>query len=147
MKSLKKQRRIQILAVSAIALILASALIGYGFQGSINLYRAPTQVIEDPPRDGEIFRLGGLIEEGSLVRGQENAVSFIVTDNVQNVPVRFTGIMPDLIAEGQGVVATGKMAGDTFIASEILAKHDEQYMPREVIDSLKESGEYVAPNS
>ncbi|CAM3004297.1 cytochrome c-type biogenesis protein CcmE [Paracoccus aminovorans] len=147
MKSLKKKRRIQILAAAAIALILAVGLIGYGFRDGINLYRSPSQMAENPPAAGEVFRLGGLVEDGSLLRGAGETVSFRVTDGGASIPVRFTGVLPDLFAEGQGMIGTGRMEGETFVASEILAKHDENYMPREVIDSLKEQGVYEDPNS
>jgi cytochrome c-type biogenesis protein CcmE len=89
-----------------------------------------------------MFRIGGLVEAGSLLRGQGDTVSFAVTDTNVVVPVRYTGILPDLFAEGAGMVALGKMEGDTFIATEVLAKHDETYMPKEVIDALKEQGVY-----
>lgn len=147
MKSLKKKRRIQVLIAAAVALLLAVGLIGYGFRDGINLYRSPSQMAGDPPGAGEVFRLGGLVEEGTLVRGAGETVSFRVTDGGASVPVRFAGVLPDLFAEGQGMIGTGRMEGDTFVASEILAKHDESYMPREVIDSLKEQGVYEDPNS
>ena len=147
MKSLKKKRRIQIIVAAAVALVLAVGLIGYGFRDGINLYRAPSQMAENPPSSGEIFRLGGLVEEGTLVRGASETVTFSVTDGGASVPVRFTGVLPDLFAEGQGMIGTGQMQGDTFVATEILAKHDENYVPREVIDSLKDQGIYEDPNS
>ena len=147
MKSLKKKRRIQVLIAAATALVLAAGLIGYGFRDGINLYRSPSQMASDPPGAGEVFRLGGLVEDGTLVRGASETISFRVTDGGASVPVRFTGVLPDLFGEGQGMIGTGSMQGDTFVASEILAKHDESYMPREVIDSLKEQGVYEDPNS
>ncbi|CAM3742336.1 cytochrome c maturation protein CcmE [Paracoccus yeei] len=147
MKSLKKRRRIQVLVAAAAALVLAVALIGYGFRDGINLYRAPSQMADNPPQAGEVFRLGGLVETGTLMRGAGETISFRVTDGGASVPVRFTGVLPDLFAEGQGMIGTGRMEGDTFVATEILAKHDESYMPREVIDSLKEQGVYEDPNS
>lgn len=147
MKSLKKKRRIQIIVAAALALVLAVGLIGYGFRDGINLYRSPSQMAESPPEAGEVFRLGGLVEDGSLIRGASETVSFRVTDGGASIPVRFTGVLPDLFAEGQGMIGTGLMEGDTFVATEILAKHDENYMPREVIDSLKEQGVYEDPNS
>lgn len=147
MKSLKKRRRIQVLVAAAAALVLAVALIGYGFRDGINLYRAPSQMADNPPQTGEVFRLGGLVETGTLMRGAGETISFRVTDGGASVPVRFTGVLPDLFAEGQGMIGTGRMEGDTFVATEILAKHDESYMPREVIDSLKEQGVYEDPNS
>ncbi|WP_374644093.1 cytochrome c maturation protein CcmE [Tabrizicola sp.] len=145
MKGLKKQRRIQIIALAAVALIGATGLVGYAMQDGINFFRSPTQVMEEPPREGETFRIGGLVEEGSLKRGAGTEVAFAVTDTNATVPVRYTGILPDLFAEGQGVVALGKMEGETFVATEVLAKHDETYMPKEVVDALKEQGVYVDP--
>jgi len=147
MKSLKKKRRIQVIIAASVALILAVGLIGYGFRDGINLYRSPSQMAGNAPEPGEVFRLGGLVEEGSLVRGASETVTFRVTDGGATVPVSFTGVLPDLFGEGQGMIGTGRMEGDTFVASEILAKHDETYMPREVIESLKEQGVYEDPNS
>lgn len=147
MKSLKKKRRIQVLIAAALAIGLAAVLIGYGFRDGINLYRAPTQVVEEPPATGEVFRLGGLVEDGTLTRGAGETITFSVTDGAYSVPVTFTGVLPDLFEEGQGMIGTGQMQGETFVATEILAKHDENYMPREVIDSLKETGVYEDPNT
>lgn len=144
LKGLKKTRRIQIIAVAFVALALSTALIGYAMRDGINFFRSPTQVTTEPPRPGEVFRLGGLVEIGSLLRGQGDTISFSVTDTKTVVPVRYTGILPDLFAEGSGVVGLGQMQGGTFIASEILAKHDENYMPKEVIDALKAQGLYQA---
>lgn len=147
MKGLKKQRRIQVIIGSFAALISAFAVI-YFFVPStaFNLFRSPTEVYQNAPSPGEIFRIGGLVEAGSLTRGQGETVTFRVTDTNASVPVSYTGILPDLFAEGQGMVGTGQMQGDTFVATEILAKHDETYMPKEVIDSLKEQGVYQEPS-
>lgn len=145
MKGLKKTRRVQIILVTFAALILATGLIGYAMKDGINLFRSPSQIATEPPQPGEVFRLGGLVAEGSLVRGQGDTVTFQVTDTAQTVAVSFKGVLPDLFAEGAGVVATGQMEGATFVASEILAKHDETYMPKEVIEALKDQGTYVAP--
>lgn len=146
LKGLKKQRRIQIIALASVALVVSTALIGYAMRDGINFFRSPTQVVETPPADDEVFRIGGLVEEGSITRGQGETVTFRVTDMNQSVPVAYTGILPDLFAEGQGMVGTGKMVDGTFEATEILAKHDETYMPSEVVDALKEQGVYVDPN-
>lgn len=146
LKGLKKQRRIQIIALAAVALVVSTALIGYAMRDGINFFRSPTQVVEAPPSEGEVFRIGGLVEEGSITRGQGETVTFRVTDMNQTVPVAYTGILPDLFAEGQGMVGTGKMVDGTFHATEILAKHDETYMPSEVVDALKEQGVYVDPD-
>ncbi|WP_128254330.1 cytochrome c maturation protein CcmE [Falsirhodobacter deserti] len=145
MKGLKKRRRIQIIALAFVALAGSTALVGWSMQSGINFFRSPSQVLTDPPREGEVFRLGGLVLEGSLVRGQGETVSFSVTDGGAIVPARYTGVLPDLFGEGEGVVGTGTMEGDMFVATEILAKHDETYMPREVVDALKEQGVYEAP--
>ncbi len=142
LKGLKKQRRIQIIALAAVALVGATGLVGYAMRDGINFFRSPTQVMEEPPAAGETFRIGGLVVEGSIIRGEGTEVSFAVTDTNATVPVRYNGILPDLFAEGQGMVALGKMEGDTFIATEVLAKHDETYMPQEVVDALKEQGVY-----
>ncbi|HQY43354.1 MAG TPA: cytochrome c maturation protein CcmE [Paracoccaceae bacterium] len=147
MRNLKKTRRIQVILLAAVALIVATALIGYGLRDGINFFRSPTQVLADHPAEGETFRLGGLVEEGSLVRGAGETISFRVTDGAASVPVSFTGVLPDLFGEGQGMIGTGRMQGETFVATEILAKHDENYMPKEVIDALKEQGTYVDPNA
>ncbi len=147
MRNLKKNRRIQIILLAVVALITATALIGYGLRDGINFFRSPTQVLADHPGEAETFRIGGLVEEGSLVRGEGATVTFRVTDGNATVPVSFTGILPDLFAEGQGMIGTGRMQGGLFVATEILAKHDEDYMPKEVIDALKEQGTYVDPNA
>lgn len=147
MKSLKKRRRIQIIFLAFVALIAATGLIGYGMRDGINLYRSPSEFAQNPPADGEVFRLGGLVEPGTLERGQGETIRFRVTDGGASVPVSFTGVPPDLFGEGEGMIGTGRMVGDTFVASEILAKHDENYLPREVIDSLKAQGIYEAPDS
>lgn len=140
MKNLKKQRRIQVIILMFIALGLSVALIGYGLRDGINYFRSPSQVLQDPPDPSEIFRIGGLIEEGSIVRGSGQVIKFIVTDTNARVQVEFNGILPDLFAENQGMIGTGNYINNTFQAYEILAKHDEKYMPKEVVDMLKEQG-------
>ena len=136
---LKKRRRIQMVAAGAILLAVATALIGYAMRDGIEFFRTPGQLAADPPREGERFRLGGLVEEGSVVRNGDS-VSFTVTDGSAEVTVSFTGLLPDLFREGQGVIATGRLEGGTFTASEVLARHDESYMPKEVAEALKEQG-------
>lgn len=147
MKSLKKKRRMQVLALAAFALIVATVTIGYSMRGGINFFRAPSQLATEPPGPGEVFRLGGLVEKGTLKRGQGKVILFEVTDGGASVPVKFAGVLPDLFKEGQGMVGTGTMENGTFVATEILAKHDENYMPKEVVDALKEQGVYEPPKS
>ncbi len=147
MKSLKKQRRIQIIVLAFVALTLSTALIGYAMRDGINFFRSPSQVLEEPPAPNEVFRLGGLVEEGSLVIGESETITFSVTDGGASVPVTYTGIRPDLFGEGEGTVATGSWVNGVFQATEILAKHDEEYMPKEVIDALKEQGVYQETDS
>ncbi len=147
LKGLKKQRRIQIVALAAVALIGATGLVGYAMRDGINFFRSPSQVMENPPGPGETFRIGGLVVEGSIVRGEGTEIAFAVTDTNATVPVRYTGILPDLFREGEGVVALGRLEGGTFVATEVLAKHDETYMPKEVVDALKEQGVYVDPKA
>ncbi len=145
LKSLKKQRRIQIVALAAVALVLSTALIGYAMRDGINFFRSPSQVAEAPPDPSETFRIGGLVEPGTLVRGAGEQIRFSVTDGGASIPVVYTGVLPDLFGENEGMVGTGRYVDGVFVASEILARHDETYMPKEVIDALKEQGVYQEP--
>ncbi|KIN72929.1 cytochrome c maturation protein CcmE [Sulfitobacter guttiformis] len=147
MKSLKKQRRIQLIAVAVVALIGSTALIGYGMRDGINFFRAPSQVMAEPPAPSEVFRIGGLVEKGTLRRGQGEEISFSVTDGGASVPVTYTGVLPDLFGENEGMVGTGRYINGVFQATEILARHDETYMPKEVVDALKAQGVYKEPES
>ncbi|MCK0166915.1 cytochrome c maturation protein CcmE [Jannaschia sp. S6380] len=147
MRSLKKTRRIQVIAIAAVALAGSTALMGYAFRDGINFFRSPSQVAEAPPPPSEVFRIGGLVEDGSLIRGEGTEVSFRVTDGGASIPVTYDGVLPDLFGEGEGMVGTGRYLDDTFQATEILARHDETYMPKEVIDALKEQGVYQPPES
>ena len=146
MKGLKKTRRIQVIVVSAVLLALATGLMGFALKDGINLFRAPSQVLAEPPAPTEIFRLGGLVKKGSLVRGDALEVSFLVTDGAAEIEVIYRGILPDLFSEEQGMIAMGRFADGVFTASEILAKHDEDYMPKEVMDVLREQGVYQNPD-
>jgi cytochrome c-type biogenesis protein CcmE len=146
MKNLKKKRRVQIVSIAFVALAVATILIGFAMKDGINFFKSPTQVVEVTPNPNEVFRIGGLVEEGTLLRGVGETISFNVTDGNESVSVKFTGLLPDLFEENQGTVATGKYIDGIFYASEILAKHDETYMPSEVIDALKEQGVYQEPD-
>lgn len=146
MAGLKKKRRIQLIVAGFVFLAAAGTLIGYAAKDGIEFFRSPAQVAENPPGPKETFRIGGLVEGDTLVKKGTN-VSFVVTDGGASIPVSYTGILPDLFDEGQGMIATGKLIDGTFVATEILAKHDEDYMPKEVIDALKEQGMYEPPES
>jgi cytochrome c-type biogenesis protein CcmE len=124
-----------LLAVGAIAALVLNA-----FQSNLVFFYSPTQVAAHEAPEGRTFRLGGLVETGSVKRDGVN-VNFIVTDTIQKVPVRFEGILPDLFKEGKGVVAQGKVENGTFIAKEVLAKHDENYMPPEAAEAMKRAKE------
>ena len=147
MQTLKKRRRIQIVMLAVFCLVGMTALVGYGFREGINFFMPPAEVAENPPTPNKTFRIGGLVEEGTLRRGQGATITFNVTDGAASIPVSYTGVLPDLFGEGEGMVGTGRLIDGVFEATEILARHDETYMPEEVIDALKEQGVYVAPES
>jgi cytochrome c-type biogenesis protein CcmE len=139
----KKKRRLAF----AVALLAAggalAAVIVYGLGENTMYFRSPGDVAAKQVREGVAFRLGGLVENGSVRHGAGAEVTFRVTDGKTSIPADFNGVLPALFREGQGVIATGAMdAHGTFIASEILAKHDEKYMPPEVVDALKRSGRW-----
>jgi cytochrome c-type biogenesis protein CcmE len=136
---LKKRRRVQLIVIAFVFLIIATALIGFAFKDGIEFFRSPTQVLSEKIEPTEVFRIGGLVKEETLQRNGDN-VSFVVTDTANDVPVTFTGILPDLFSEGTGMIATGRLVSGRFEATEILAKHDENYLPKEVADALKEQG-------
>ncbi|MGR3484705.1 MAG: cytochrome c maturation protein CcmE [Paracoccaceae bacterium] len=147
MRSLRKTRRIQVIALAAVALALSTAVIGYAMRDGIAFFRTPSEVAVQAPDPTELFRIGGLVEVGSLVRDQGETVRFAVTDGAAAVPVTYTGILPDLFGEGEGMVAQGRMVDGTFQAVEVLARHDESYMPAEVVDALKDQGVYREPQA
>ncbi|OXS99434.1 cytochrome c biogenesis protein CcmE [Notoacmeibacter marinus] len=137
----RKQKRLGLIGGAAAFLGLALALVLTALNQQIVFFVDPSAIAAGPLKPGEKVRLGGLVVDGSVERGQSETVRFAVTDGAASVPVRYQGILPDLFREGQGVVAEGEMTLDgVFVASTVLAKHDEQYMPREVADSLKEKG-------
>jgi len=148
MRGLKKKRRIQVMAAAAVALALSAGLIGYAMRDGINFFRTPSEVSETPPPPSEVFRIGGLVVEGSISESDGVQFSFVVTDGGADIPVRYVGKepRPDLFGDGQGTVATGTFENGVFLATTLLARHDETYMPKEVIDALKEQGVYIDPN-
>jgi len=137
----RKQRRLVLVLLAMLALGAAAALVLTAFQDNIVYFYSPTQLVEKHPV-GRNLRIGGLVQEGSVVKEGSN-VRFKITDLSHDVLVSYTGILPDLFREKQGVVVEGKLVEDgTFAASNVLAKHDENYMPKEVADSLKASGRW-----
>lgn len=146
LKNLKKRRRVQIIALSGASVVAVLAILWFLPDESFQFFRSPSEVVAAPPPPNELFRIGGLVAEGSIERGQGEQVRFAVTDGGATVNVTYTGILPDLFSEGEGMVGQGRYIDGTFQAVEILAKHDETYMPKEVIDALKEQGTYVAPD-
>ena len=134
-----KRQRLVLLTVALVGLGGATALGLSAIGDNATYFYAPTDLAKTPPAPGETFRLGGLVEPGSIARAPDGVtVAFLVTDNATTTPVRYTGLTPDLFKEGSGVIATGRLAPDgTFEASELLAKHDEKYMPPEVAESLE----------
>lgn len=146
MKGLKKRRRIQVIVLAAGAMIAAFGAFYVAAPDALQFFRSPSEVAEAPPPASEVFRIGGLVEEGTLVRGQGETITFSVTDGGASIVVSYKGVLPDLFGEGEGMVGTGRLVDGVFEASEILARHDETYMPAEVIDALKEQGVYQDPN-
>ena len=139
----RKQRRLILIGSSLGVLAIAAGLVLSALRDSIVFFNSPTDIAEKHPGPGARMRVGGLVKPGSLQRGDNLQIRFDVTDGRNEVPVHYQGIVPDLFREGQGVVAEGKLeAGGIFVADTVLAKHDERYMPREVVDALKKSGRW-----
>ena len=139
----RKQRRMTIIGGSLAVLALAAALVLNALRDSIVFFSTPTMVAEKHVEPGKRFRLGGLVQPGSLQRGDNLAVTFEVADGNAKLPVAYKGILPDLFREGQGVVAEGALdANGVFKADTVLAKHDETYMPKDVADALKKQGHW-----
>ncbi|KPG01619.1 cytochrome C biogenesis protein CcdA [Rhodopseudomonas sp. AAP120] len=139
----RKQRRLAMIGGAGVVLAIAVGLVLNALRGSIVFFSTPKMVFEQHIGVGKRFRLGGVVEPGSLHRGDHLAVSFKVADGEAAVPVAFKGILPDLFREGQGVVAEGALDNTgVFKADTVLAKHDETYMPKEVADALKKQGHW-----
>ena len=135
----RRQKRLAVIGGGVGFLLAAVLLVMFAFSQSIAYFYVPGDLKKTEVPPGTRIRLGGLVEAGSLERGAGSTVTFVVTDTIGTVPVTYTGILPDLFREGQGVVAHGRMQGNVFVADEILAKHDENYMPPEVAESLKDN--------
>jgi cytochrome c-type biogenesis protein CcmE len=139
----RRQRRLVLIGGGVGVLAVAIALMLNAFRDSIVFFNSPTDVVAKHVQPGTRIRLGGLVKDGSVIRGADLSVRFEVTDGRSEIPVSYQGVLPDLFREGQGVVAEGALdTGGTFNADTILAKHDEAYMPKEVADALKKSGHW-----
>jgi len=130
-----KHQRLVLVGIALVALIAASLIGTWAVRNQASLFYVPSQILEDRPGPGQALRLGGMVETGSIVTRPDGVtIDFVVGDGKARVPVTFTGIVPSLFVEGSGVVAEGRMRDGTFYADELLAKHDENYVPRELAD-------------
>jgi len=137
----RKQRRLTMIGLAGIVLAVAAGLVLYALSDRIVFFNSPSDIHANAPAPGQRLRLGGLVETGSVVKAADGHVSFTITDGAETVPVTYRGILPDLFREGQGVVTEGALNADgSFTADTVLAKHDENYMPKEVADALKQQG-------
>ncbi len=143
MRAARKQRLVVALFL-VLGVGLAIGIATFAFKRNITLYLSPTEVALGKAPENRSFRIGGLVVNNSLVRIEDSLdLSFTLTDNAENINIEFSGILPDLFREGQGIIAMGKLNPQgIFVAEEVLAKHDEKYMPREVAESLKKTGVY-----
>jgi len=148
MKSLKKTRRIQVIVVAFVALAASFLLFYLAAPNALQYFYSPSDIAEAPPGPSEVIRVGGLVKEGSIREDVGQKFFFVITDGGADVAAHYVGddLPPDLFNEGQGTVATGRYVDGVFKATLILAKHDETYMPAEVIDALKEQGVYQPTN-
>ncbi len=143
-----RKKRIVIVCSILAGMALAATLILTAFEKNLLYFYSPTQVIAGEAPKERSFRIGGLVLDGSVERDPESLnVSFILTDTANQITITYEGILPDLFREGQGIVANGKLeAGNIFVAEEVLAKHDENYMPPEVAQALEEAGAEIPEN-
>jgi len=148
MKNLKKQRRIQILALAGVCILGILTVLWFLPKDAFQFFRSPTEVLAAPPGEEEFFQLGGVVKEGSVTPVEGVRFSFVVADCDAELPVAYVGNdpAPDLFGEGQMTIVKGKYVNGTFQASELLAKHDETYQPAEVMDVIEEQGGCLDPN-
>ena len=137
-----KHKRLTFVAIAGVLLASAVGLMLVAFEESIVFFHSPTDIVEKKLPTDRLMRIGGLVKEGSVEQGEDAVVRFEVTDLSNTIKVTYKGILPDLFREGQGVVAEGHLIKGVFKADEVLAKHDENYMPPEVADALKKSGQW-----
>lgn len=143
----RKHKRLTFVIIAMALIGVATGLVLYALGDGVSLYKTPTDIATQPSNPDQRLRLGGLVEEGSVQREQGSAVvRFRVTDMEHSVDVIYEGLLPDLFREGQGIVTTGRVQDGVFVADEVLAKHDENYMPPEAVEALKKSGQWVEPD-
>ncbi len=143
----RKQRRASLIVAAVAGLTVTLMLVLFALRSGVDYFYTPVRVVAREVGPGVSFRLGGLVVNGSVKRGQGTAVSFDITDTKATVPIIYDGILPELFREGQGIIAIGKLDADgRFRAASVLAKHDENYMPPEVAKSLKEQGVWQGQN-
>jgi len=138
----RKHKRLTFAAIGLCLLGVAAALVLTAFEDSIVFFHSPTDIAEGKVKIDRRVRLGGLVEDGSVKKQAGAVTAFRITDGANVIDVTYRGILPDLFREGQGVVTEGRLQGSLFVAEEVLAKHDENYMPPEVADALKKSGRW-----
>ena len=138
----RKQRRLVLIGSGLAVLAVAVGLVLSALRQSIVFFNSPSDIAGQQTSSAKRIRMGGLVKPGSIDRGADLRINFEVTDGKADVPVAFQGLVPDLFREGQGVVVEGRFANGVFTADSVLAKHDERYMPREVVDALKKSGRW-----
>lgn len=138
----RKQKRGAIILFGLSVLAIAVGLVTFALRDEILYFHSPSDIVAKPVAPGTRIRLGGLVKENSVVRGEETTVTFSISDGEESVGVSYTGILPDLFREGQGVIVEGAFVANSaqFVADTVLAKHDENYMPKEVAESLKKKG-------
>lgn len=138
----RKKVRLMLVLCGVLFLGAATALTLAALEENVTFFFGPTEVVEDKVPDGATFRIGGMVEAGSVAKLDDGiTTTFVVTDGVSSVPIAFSDLLPDLFREGQGIVALGSMNGEgTFVAQEVLAKHDETYMPVEAVEAMKRAG-------
>jgi cytochrome c-type biogenesis protein CcmE len=135
-----RHRRIALIVAGVAGLGIAAALVLSAFQQNLVFFFTPTQVAANEAPQGRTFRIGGMVEVGSVKRQADGVtVQFVVTDTAKNIPVTYKGVLPDLFREGKGVVTQGRLENGVFVAREVLAKHDENYMPPEAAEALKKA--------
>jgi cytochrome c-type biogenesis protein CcmE len=138
----RSRQRLTFVIIGTGLLAIAAALVLTALDEAIVFFKTPSELVSAPPAAERRLRIGGLVEEGSVEKGEGGRVSFRITDTAASLPVTYMGILPDLFREGQGVVCEGRLQDGVFVADTVLAKHDENYMPPEAAEALKRAGQW-----